>query len=303
MNLNAFFPCWNPSPSIRGSAFLLLVLLSPLVASSAVLPPTAKAASAPGPYVTVTSELEVAAGLNAVPGPGGSLAYLYASPATGATSAGLTLQYGLQSAYRLPNLQTRPAGLQTRLASPRPSNAHSETADVLRQPDPEDQPIAGATSDTIPDPVKVMSRSAMAPGWGQAINQQYWKIPVVYGLLGGLTWYSMHMHDRYTDFRAAFYNLGTDNDDERFGPTPGYIDPTMNPDRLREQRDFFRNRRDFTFVAIFLAYGLNVVDAYVFAHFRDFDVSDDLSANMRVKPFDRMGDLSYPSVSLNLSFR
>lgn len=38
------------------------------------------------------------------------------------------------------------------------------------------------------------------------------------------------------------------------------------------------------YVVTVLAYGLNIVDAYVFAHMRSFDVSDDLTANTSISP-------------------
>lgn len=141
------------------------------------------------------------------------------------------------------------------------------------------------TSADFPDPKKVMYRSLMVPGWGQLTNKQAWKIPLVYGLLGGLTYYSIDLTKRYHDYRAAYYNLNDETpNDERFGSTPGYLAGIDNLENLRTNRNILRNRRDFTYIAIGLAYGLNVIDAYVFAHMRSFDVSEDLSMKTSVGP-------------------
>ncbi|AXI99999.1 hypothetical protein CYPRO_0716 [Cyclonatronum proteinivorum] len=134
-----------------------------------------------------------------------------------------------------------------------------------------------AERDTVPNPRDVMLRSLMLPGWGQYTNREVWKIPIVYGLIGGLGYYAYFADSRYRGYRAAFYNGFEQNTDLRFGPTPSWIPEGATPDFLRSSRDFYRNRRDFLIFTTVLAYGLNVLDAYVFAHMRDFDVSDDLS--------------------------
>lgn len=136
----------------------------------------------------------------------------------------------------------------------------------------------------LPDPKSVMFKSMIIPGWGQITNKQIWKVPIVYGLLGGLTWYSIDLNKKYHDYRAAFYNLNPDTpDDLKFGPTPDYL-ANENLESLRNNRNFLRNRRDFIYITIGLAYGLNIIDAYVFAHMRSFDVSEDLSVRTSVKP-------------------
>jgi hypothetical protein len=155
-----------------------------------------------------------------------------------------------------------------------------------------------AVRDTVPHPRKVMFRSMIIPGWGQATNRQYWKIPVVYGLLGGLAVYSFWTHNQYSDYRAAYYNAASGNDDMRFGPTPPNLSG-VPPESLRFSRNSFRNQRDFSFILITLAYGLNILDAYIFAHFRDFDVSDDLAHAFIVQP-DPFGQ---PVLSLHYRLR
>lgn len=139
------------------------------------------------------------------------------------------------------------------------------------------------------------------PGWGQITNKQVWKVPIVYGLLGGLSYYSITLTKDYHDYRAAYYNVNSDVQDLRFGATPAYLANTTSSSLLN-QRNFLRNRRDFIYVTIALAYILNVVDAYVFAHLRPFDVSDDLSARRHWQPSSidhaLLGDI--PSVSLKI---
>lgn len=145
--------------------------------------------------------------------------------------------------------------------------------------------VETTSSDSLPSPKSVMYKSMIIPGWGQITNRQIWKVPIVYGLLGGLTWFSIDMTKRYHDYRAAYYNLNDQTpDDMRFGPTPDYIPENANLERLKTIRNSYRNRRDMVYIGIGLAYGLNIIDAYVFAHMRSFDVSKDLSMRTRIEP-------------------
>lgn len=157
-----------------------------------------------------------------------------------------------------------------------------------------------------PNPKRVLHQSLMIPGWGQVTNKQIWKVPIVYGLIGGLTYYSIELHSNYKDYRAAYYNLNPETpDDFKFGPTPDYIAETADLNSLRTNRNYYRNRRDFIYITVVLAYALNAIDAYVFAHLRSFDVSDDLSMNADIQPgvlTSRVSE-SIPSISLTLKLR
>jgi len=50
---------------------------------------------------------------------------------------------------------------------------------------------------------------------------------------------------------------------------------------LQSYRNSFRRDRDYSILFFLLAWGLNVVDATVFGHLKDFDVSNNLSMNLK----------------------
>jgi hypothetical protein len=142
-----------------------------------------------------------------------------------------------------------------------------------------------ASDSLIFDPKKALTQSLILPGWGQVQNQQAWKIPIIYGAFTGAGFYLSDLTKRYHDYRAAVYNISRGADsDLKFGETPSYIPPNANVVELQRLRDSYRNKRDFAFLIVGILYGLNALDAYVFAHMRSFDVSDDLSARIIISP-------------------
>src|SRR5690625_7897691 len=48
-------------------------------------------------------------------------------------------------------------------------------------------------------------RAAAVPGWGQAYNRQYYKLPVVYGGLAGLVYLAVTRHQLYHLYREAYW--------------------------------------------------------------------------------------------------
>lgn len=152
----------------------------------------------------------------------------------------------------------------------------------------------------FPDPVSVLYKSMILPGWGQVQNKQIWKVPIIYGLFAGIGAYTVFLHGEYTDYRAAAYNVQRGEEtDFKFGPTPERLSG-VGFNQLQSIRNSYRNQRDFMFIVMGLAYALNVIDAYVFAHMRSFDVSEDLSMNTTLSPA-LLTDFS-PGLSLSFSF-
>lgn len=121
----------------------------------------------------------------------------------------------------------------------------------------------------------VTRRAAILPGWGQISNRQAWKLPFVYAAIGIPAYLFFDNRNQYKSLREA-YILKTDND-----PTNDQLIPenfkALSANSLKFYRDQFRRNVDYSVVAFIAAWGLNVVDATVFANLRDFDVSDDLS--------------------------
>lgn len=153
-----------------------------------------------------------------------------------------------------------------------------ENSDYKKQDAPE------SNQSKFPTPRSVLFKSMIIPGWGQIANDQIWKVPIIYGMFAGVGVYAGYLNDQYQDYRAAYYNSNQNEDNDfRFGPTPERLQ-NVNPSQLLSVRDNFHNQRDFMFVVMGLAYGLNILDAYIYAHMRSFDVSDDLSARTMIGP-------------------
>lgn len=104
-------------------------------------------------------------------------------------------------------------------------------------------------------------RSLLIPGWGQAYNRSYWKIPVVYGLIGFSGAQASNYHKQYIRFRDA-YRIRVDGDTS----TIDEYALTQTNALLKSNRDAFRQGRD-TFILLTLgSYLLQLVDAAVDAH-------------------------------------
>lgn len=136
-------------------------------------------------------------------------------------------------------------------------------------------------------PSKAAFYSAVFPGLGQIYNKRYWKVPIVYAVIGTGVYAYKYNDDLYDRFRTAFkrrqagfkddefYDLGTPNPP---GSPPDFSDTALENAQNRYQRD-----RDLWLLVTIGMYVLNIVDANVDAHLKQFNVDDDLS--MKVTPF------------------
>jgi len=145
------------------------------------------------------------------------------------------------------------------------------------------------------DPKVATFRSAVLPGWGQAYNKKYWKIPIIYGALGVTTGVFLYNIKTYNILRkAVIYRAAKDS---------AAVDPEYqrySTEALRGYRNVLRQNIDYS-VLVFLAFwGLNVVDATVDAHLKAFDVSPDIT--MKIRPGFNYATSS-PGISLVFSLK
>jgi Family of unknown function (DUF5683) len=127
-------------------------------------------------------------------------------------------------------------------------------------------------------PKIALRRSALVPGWGQAYNKQYWKIPIVYGALGVTAGIFVYNLTWYKKCRFAF-NARSTNNTADIAKIDSRIKDLSITD-LSFYRRQFRQNADYSVLFFAAAWGLNILDAVVFAHLKDFDVSDDLSIRL-----------------------
>ncbi|SMO52966.1 hypothetical protein SAMN06265379_102283 [Saccharicrinis carchari] len=143
-------------------------------------------------------------------------------------------------------------------------------------------------------PHKATFYSAILPGLGQAYNKKYWKIPILYAGIGGVIYGLDFNTTNYKKYRRAYRDFLIQDPANK-----SYLEvlpPTISEDQvinggqyaswfqqaLENKKKYYKKYRDLSYVGLALVYVLNLVDASVDAHFKSFDVSNDLS--MHVEP-------------------
>jgi len=138
-------------------------------------------------------------------------------------------------------------------------------------------------------PGGALRRSLLIPGWGQVYNRQPLKAPVVAGAVVGLAGFAVYLHTQYGQYRRAYLYVVSEPtpDPDPATPDPGnphaaYFDDwvaagALSAPSTRTLRERTRRNRDLAILGTGLAYALQALDAYVYAHLAGFDVGEDLS--------------------------
>ena len=120
------------------------------------------------------------------------------------------------------------------------------------------------------DPDRAAILSAAFPGLGQIYNGHAWKLPIIYGgaiLFGVWIDYNHRMYQVFRNESIALRNF----EGGRLG---------IQSDRLDNFNQRFRRDRDYAIILGCAFYLLQIADAHVSAHLKEFDVSEDITMNI-----------------------
>ncbi len=145
------------------------------------------------------------------------------------------------------------------------------------------------------NPATATLRSLIIPGWGQAYNREYWKIPIVYAAVGTMAGFWVFNNMWYKRSRTA-YDIRVNHPGDSL-----QINPKLQPlstSSLQFYRNVYRRDRDYSTLYFIITWALNIVDATVFGHLKEFDVSEDLSLKI-----DPVVNQHYKGLGLVLGFK
>lgn len=170
----------------------------------------------------------------------------------------------------------------------------------------------------VHSPHKATFYSAIMPGLGQAYNKKYWKMPIVYAAFGGVIYGIAFNTKYYNRYRRAHRDIllqdpgntyylhedmrpgGINSEEEMIAFLSSPSNAQWYETALKNKKQYYKKYRDLSYIGLGLVYVLNLVDASVDAHFKTFDVSNDLSMHFEptVKPLYG----GYSSVGLQVRF-
>ena len=140
---------------------------------------------------------------------------------------------------------------------------------------------------------------SLLPGAGQVYNHQAWKIPIIYTAFAGVGYFIYTNGTNMVKFKKEYLYRVNNDGATQWAAYANY--PTSNIYNLYQAYN-----KNFQLSVIIAAafYGLNLIDAYVFGHLFDYDISDDIS--LRASPtMLTVPDYPLPSapgLSLTLTF-
>jgi hypothetical protein len=150
--------------------------------------------------------------------------------------------------------------------------------------------------DGLPQPRTSLILSLVVPGAGQVYNGKWWKVPLVYGAIGGLGYLINDNTNKYIQLRTAYKR-------KQAGLIHNFTDTRFDSSTaLKSERDKYDKNRQLSYVGIVIVWLINGIEAFTDAHLMNFDVSDDLSLEFRPVFEETLSQETYSGVGLVLRF-
>lgn len=148
---------------------------------------------------------------------------------------------------------------------------------------------------------KATTLAALFPGAGFIYTRTYWRLPIYYGGFAALGTVVDYNNRSYNRFKLA-WEMVVDGNPETVDEFKG----RYSADVLKNAKDSYRRNRDFGIICLAGVYILSIVDTYVIATLKNWDVSPELAMSVTPTLFnERLGqNSSIPSgAGLSLCFK
>jgi hypothetical protein len=139
-------------------------------------------------------------------------------------------------------------------------------------------------------PHKATIYAAVLPGLGQIYNKKYWKVPILYAGIGCVIYAIQFNSTYYEKYRSAYRDFlimdPANTSYEEFVPVGLTIEDVEDTysdwfeSALESKRTYYKRYRDISYFSMFALYLVQIIDATVDSHLKNFEVSDDLSFNI-----------------------
>lgn len=127
-------------------------------------------------------------------------------------------------------------------------------------------------------PKKALILSAVLPGAGQVYNKQAWKVPIIYVAFGGVGYYTYTNYTQMRLYKEEYLYRVNNNGASLHPDDPNIVSaPNSNIYNLYEN---YNKTFQLSIIIAVAVYGVNLLDAYVYGHLFDFQISDDLTLNI-----------------------
>ena len=144
------------------------------------------------------------------------------------------------------------------------------------------------------DPKKAILFAAILPGLGQIYNKKYWKLPLVYGGFIGFGYGVNFYQTGYKKYKNELFDILETGEPVS---ASGFDEAS-----LRRIVDKYRRERDFFIILSAGMYLLQMIDAHVDAHLKEFDLNPTLQVSIQPTMNNDMLTGRTTGISLILKF-